>query len=80
LITWYEGVIEQALDRLDATHLPDLVAIAKAPMEIRGYGPVKDEAIHKVMAHVDRMIADVRSSRTPTDSGGASRHAALGAR
>ncbi len=30
-----------------------MLAIARAPMDIRGYGPVKEAAIHKVKAEVD---------------------------
>jgi len=59
LVTWYEDVIERMLRELDAARLPDLVAIAKAPMEIRGYGPVKDIAIAKVKPGVERLLADV---------------------
>ncbi|MBW5434502.1 indolepyruvate ferredoxin oxidoreductase family protein [Bradyrhizobium canariense] len=59
LIAWYEGVIERMLGELDAARLPDLVVIAKAPMEIRGYGPVKDIAIAKVKPAVERLLADV---------------------
>ena len=36
------------LDRIETADLPDLVTIAKAPMDIRGYGLVKDIAIAKV--------------------------------
>jgi len=57
LIVWYEGLIEVMLDRLDAPNLPDLIAIAKAPMEIRGYGPVKEAAIVKVKTEVDSLLA-----------------------
>ena len=64
LITWYEGVIEQMFDRLDAAHLPDLIAIAKAPMEIRGYGPVKDTAIAKVKPETERLLANLATSVT----------------
>ncbi|UPJ41593.1 indolepyruvate ferredoxin oxidoreductase family protein [Bradyrhizobium sp. 40] len=59
LITWYDGVIRRLLGGLDAAHLPSLVAIAKAPMDIRGYGPVKDAAIGKVKAEVERLFAEL---------------------
>jgi indolepyruvate ferredoxin oxidoreductase len=58
LIVWYEGLIAQKLGTLDPAHLPDLIAIAKAPMEIRGYGPVKDAAIVKAKAEVDRLLSE----------------------
>jgi indolepyruvate ferredoxin oxidoreductase len=57
LIGWYEAQVEKILDRLDAARFADLLAIAKAPMDIRGYGPVKEAAIHKVQAEVERLWA-----------------------
>jgi indolepyruvate ferredoxin oxidoreductase len=57
LITWYEGLIRTMLSRLDAGNVSGVVAIAKAPMEIRGYGPVKQAAITKAKAEVDRLMA-----------------------
>lgn len=62
LITWYEGLIETMLTRLDADTLSDIVAIAKAPMDIRGYGPVKDAAIAKVKAQVEALLANLSAS------------------
>lgn len=59
LIAWYEGLVERMIGKLDAAHLPNLVAIAKGPMEIRGYGPVKDAAIMKVKADIDRLLAEL---------------------
>ncbi len=50
------------LDRLETADLPDLVAIAKAPMDIRGYGPVKDIAIAKVKPEVERLLAALAKS------------------
>jgi indolepyruvate ferredoxin oxidoreductase len=79
LIAWYEAVIDMMLGNLDAARLPDLVAIAKAPMEIRGYGPVKDAAIDKTRAEVARLTARLASDPTHHgDGSGADRRAALG--
>jgi indolepyruvate ferredoxin oxidoreductase len=64
LISWYEGLIERMLGNLDAARLSDLVVIAKAPMEIRGYGPVKDAAIAKVKPEVERLVANLTTSVT----------------
>ena len=58
------GVIERLLGQLDATELPDVIAIAKAPMEIRGYGPVKDIAIAKVKPEVERLLANLTAPST----------------
>ncbi|MCA6126132.1 indolepyruvate ferredoxin oxidoreductase family protein [Bradyrhizobium sp. WSM 1704] len=77
LIVWYEALIDTIITRLDAAPLPDLVALAKAPMEIRGYGPVKDAAIEKTKAEVARLTE--RLTPTPSDAGdGSGRRAALG--
>ncbi len=59
LIGWYEGLIEQVLGRLDTAPLPNLIAIAGAPMEIRGYGPVKDAAIGKVKSNIERLLTEL---------------------
>ena len=59
LIAWYEAQIDVLLGRLDARRLPAILAIAGAPMEIRGYGPVKDAAIDKVKAEVARLSAQL---------------------
>jgi indolepyruvate ferredoxin oxidoreductase len=56
LIAWYERQIDSILDDVTSERLPDLLAIAKAPMDIRGYGPVKDAAIPKVKAEVARLL------------------------
>jgi indolepyruvate ferredoxin oxidoreductase len=64
LIAWYEGLIERMLGQLNAAHLPDLVTVAKAPMEIRGYGPVKDTAIAKVKPEVERLLTNLTTSVT----------------
>ncbi|MBR0873995.1 indolepyruvate ferredoxin oxidoreductase family protein [Bradyrhizobium tropiciagri] len=76
LIVWYEALIDTIIARLDAAHLPELVALARAPMEIRGYGPVKDAAIEKTKAEVARLTAQLSA---PLDSGdGSGRRVALG--
>jgi indolepyruvate ferredoxin oxidoreductase len=64
LIIWYEDLIKRILGQLDAARLPDLVAIAKAPMEIRGYGPVKDIAIAKVKPEVEQLLTNLTTSVT----------------
>jgi indolepyruvate ferredoxin oxidoreductase len=70
LIGWYEEQIAVILGNLDAARFDVLVAIAKAPMDIRGYGPVKEAAILKVKSEVaalsGRLAAEpVVDSRQP---------------
>jgi indolepyruvate ferredoxin oxidoreductase len=52
LIGWYESLLETLIDRLRSEEPRMLVELAEAPMEIRGYGPVKEEAIKKVKTKV----------------------------
>ncbi|MHC2256177.1 indolepyruvate ferredoxin oxidoreductase [Bradyrhizobium embrapense] len=77
LITWYEALVETMLGKLDAARLPDLTAIAKAPMEIRGYGPVKDAAIEKTKVEVALLTALLTSAPSDTHDG-SGRRTALG--
>jgi indolepyruvate ferredoxin oxidoreductase len=62
LIAWYQALIEVMLAQLNAQRLTDLVALARAPMEIRGYGPVKEAAIHKVKGEAERLMAQLAAS------------------
>jgi indolepyruvate ferredoxin oxidoreductase len=57
LIGWYEGQIDRLLGKLDAKCLPELLTIARAPLDIRGYGPVKEAAMRKVQAEVAQLAA-----------------------
>ena len=52
LIGWYEGLLETLIGRLRNEEPRALLDLAEAPLEIRGYGPVKEEAIQKVKAKV----------------------------
>ena len=45
------------IDGLDDQTFSDLLAVARAPMEIRGYGPVKEATIPAVKAEVARRMA-----------------------
>ncbi|MFC4174938.1 indolepyruvate ferredoxin oxidoreductase family protein [Microvirga sp. GCM10011540] len=68
LIAWYEKQIDMILDRLSADRLPDLVAIARAPMEIRGYGPVKEAAIQKVKSDVEQRVKRLATEAVVLDT------------
>ena len=56
LLAWYED----ALDRLAGAYTPDreedFTAILAAPMEIRGYGPVRMEAARKARGEADATL------------------------
>jgi len=57
LIAWYEELLTQLLPRLHAGTAGPLAEIAALPMEIRGYGPVKDAAVEQVQAKVGNLRA-----------------------
>ena len=63
LIGWYEGLLETLIVRLRDEEPRALLAIAEAPMEIRGYGPVKEEAIQKVRADVANRLRAAEPSK-----------------
>jgi indolepyruvate ferredoxin oxidoreductase len=56
LIGWYEGVIDRALATLSADNHAALRDVLAMPMQIRGYGPVKDEAAARVKVEVDTAL------------------------
>lgn len=57
LIADYETRIASLLPRLDAATYDTIVAIANMPDDIRGYGPVKEEAVVKADAKVASLMA-----------------------
>jgi len=64
LIDWYESLIETMLERLPRTGTDRLVPIAEAAMDIRGYGPVKEEAVAEVKARVEKLLAEPDAPET----------------
>jgi len=62
LIGWYEGLVEELLARL-TTRGPDALAtIAALPMDIRGYGPVKDAAVERVKAAAEQRLNELSTA------------------
>jgi len=59
LIGWYERIIDELLQNFSAGDPAGRLAIAAAPMDIRGYGPVKDAAVHEVKARVEHLLANL---------------------
>jgi indolepyruvate ferredoxin oxidoreductase len=57
LIGWYESLLTELRPLLHAETVATIVEIASLPMEIRGFGPVKDEAIGKVMTKLGQLRA-----------------------
>ncbi len=61
LIGWYESLLTELLPLLHAETVGPLAEIAALPMEIRGYGPVKEAAVEKVTAKVSSLRAALQS-------------------
>ena len=57
LVGWYEGVVDGLAATLDASRLPLALEVAAAPLEIRGFGPVKRAAAEEVCGAVERLLA-----------------------
>jgi indolepyruvate ferredoxin oxidoreductase len=62
LIIWYEELIESMLRALPRYGSAVLIPIAAAPMEIRGYGPVKLKAANQTRALVDSLMSSILSA------------------
>ncbi|SEB77413.1 indolepyruvate ferredoxin oxidoreductase [Nitratireductor aquibiodomus] len=56
LIGWYEAHVEKALAKLDAGNAAELAEILALPMQIRGYGPVKEEAAKRIRAEMEARL------------------------
>jgi indolepyruvate ferredoxin oxidoreductase len=61
LIGWYRALIEELLPEFDAARQERIVAMAALPMDIRGFGPVKDAAV----ADVKTRLAALRDELAP---------------
>ena len=61
LITELEQTVDNLLTGLTADNLPVATAIVQLFGEIRGYGPVKEEAVHKVRQQLEAKLADFHS-------------------
>jgi indolepyruvate ferredoxin oxidoreductase len=52
LIGWYESLLTDLRPLLHAETVATMLEIVSLPMEIRGYGPVKDAAVENVMTKI----------------------------
>lgn len=59
LIAWYEGILA-SIPAIGAD-IPTLQDILVAPMEIRGFGPVKEKAARAQIAKVDRIMRQLKN-------------------
>ena len=67
LIPWFQQVM-QACAAAPQAEDDDLLALLTAPMQIRGYGPVKEDAVAQVKVHVQTFMARLRA---PTEDAAA---------
>ncbi|MBX9453579.1 MAG: indolepyruvate ferredoxin oxidoreductase family protein [Mesorhizobium sp.] len=57
LIGWYEQAVKHCLSHLSPESHDALCSTMEKPMQIRGYGPVKEQAAHRIRAEVDTALA-----------------------
>ncbi len=57
LIDWYQHKIDRALEELSAQTADQLSDIMSLPLQIRGYGPVKEDAANKAKAEMEKRLA-----------------------
>ncbi len=57
LIGWYEGLVADNLARIDFATAEDWKKRFEAPMQMRGYGPVKAEAVARIKAEIEEGLA-----------------------
>ncbi|TMM51783.1 indolepyruvate ferredoxin oxidoreductase family protein [Sulfitobacter sabulilitoris] len=72
LLDWYETLLAEVPSLYDPSRADDILAILRAPMDIRGYGPVRETAAETVRAQVadlrQALIADTASG-APAETG-----------
>ena len=57
LINWFEALMARCEQEITPASAALWQQVLSAPMEIRGYGPVKHEAVQEVKAKVDALLA-----------------------
>jgi indolepyruvate ferredoxin oxidoreductase len=67
LIGEYEAVLEEIIGRLSAANHPTAVELAALPLEIRGFGHVKQANLNRVKAKETALLSRFRSP-SPTQA------------
>ncbi|WP_246660601.1 indolepyruvate ferredoxin oxidoreductase family protein [Nitratireductor sp. XY-223] len=57
LISWFETLVGDNLDKITAENAGDWRELFELPMQIRGYGPVKEEAVAKARSQAETGLA-----------------------
>ncbi len=59
LIVEFEELVDQILSTLSAENLSEAVEIVSLTMDVRGYGPVKEEAVLKIRAEISQRLSNL---------------------
>jgi indolepyruvate ferredoxin oxidoreductase len=62
LVAWYRETVERCLRDLDTTGQNSWREILSLPMRIRGYGPVKQEAVARIRSETARQLSQIEAA------------------
>ncbi|WP_419908495.1 indolepyruvate ferredoxin oxidoreductase family protein [Hoeflea sp.] len=62
LIRWFEALVVDHLDKITNEHAGDWRRLFEVPMQIRGYGPVKEEAVARARSQADDDLAKLTAA------------------
>ena len=65
LRTQYEADLDEVLPRLTPATRDALVALAELPLQIRGFGPVKEANAEKAALRREELLAVIRAGGAP---------------
>lgn len=57
LIAWFEDLLEQCQAKITGQNAETWLKILEAPMRIRGFGPVKQEAVREIKAEIANLLS-----------------------
>jgi len=66
LLADYEALIDQLLAGLKAENLHTAVALARLPEEVRGFGPVREDAAEKAEKRKQQLLEEFKSGKPKT--------------
>jgi indolepyruvate ferredoxin oxidoreductase len=65
LIGEYEAVLDEIAERLSPQSREAALELARLPLEIRGFGHVKEANLHRAQAKAAALLTDLRSPQSP---------------
>ncbi len=65
LLADFEADVQVILEQLDEANFETAVALARLPMSVKGFGPVKETAARIAVNRRDRLLAELRSPPIP---------------